>query len=232
MSPEKTTDTFVIVWVALFFFLLMVAAVYQVVALLDRKKNNAISHSVARFTARWPWLRVAFVVFLGLFFVFFVTWGAVAASDLAGYELNVGSILQSVGNVTTKTLSGLINGAPVSLRVRSKDTSGNVSAWSNQVVGTPHAATPEGTLENVATIEITFNGKDIYTGTVQGLVVVNQNGTVRTPKLPIKFTSRSLTIGNTTYARPPLRPGEIAAPNLPANSRTTPFQIRLRFKSQ
>ncbi|HWQ88863.1 MAG TPA: fibronectin type III domain-containing protein, partial [Desulfitobacteriaceae bacterium] len=70
-------------------------------------------------------------------------WSAVSAIDLAGYQIEYKKTSDStwskvtVGKVITSTITGLTNGATYSFQIKSKDTSGNLSAASAVVTGIP-----------------------------------------------------------------------------------------------
>jgi chitodextrinase len=74
-----------------------------------------------------------------------VTFQAVSASDLAGYDVRLKPSASSTWGApvavtsATATFTGLTNGASYDVAVRSRDTLGNTSAWSATVSATPQA---------------------------------------------------------------------------------------------
>jgi hypothetical protein len=70
-------------------------------------------------------------------------WTAVTATDLAGYQIEYKGANDTdwtaalVGKVTTYTVTSLTNEEGYSIQIKAKDTSGNLSAASNVVSGTP-----------------------------------------------------------------------------------------------
>ena len=77
-----------------------------------------------------------------------LAWNAVTTSTLAGYKLYYGTSSGNygtpvdVGKVTTATVSGLTNGATYYFAAKAYDTSGNLSAFSNQVSATVSTTAP------------------------------------------------------------------------------------------
>lgn len=69
----KTTTRFIAVWLAVFFALLLVGGGYELLTLMDGVDNNTISHATIAFTERHEWVKPAFVVFTGAWFVFWVS---------------------------------------------------------------------------------------------------------------------------------------------------------------
>lgn len=73
-----------------------------------------------------------------------LSWDSVAATDLAGYRFAIGTstgvyTLERDITETSVTIPGLVNGTTYFLAVRSRDTSGNLSAYSTEVSTAPAA---------------------------------------------------------------------------------------------
>jgi chitodextrinase len=77
-----------------------------------------------------------------------LAWTAVSATDLAGYRIEYKATAAEtwleveVGKITSYTVTGLVNGEEHSFRIAAKDTSGNWSAASGVIVGTPQDKQP------------------------------------------------------------------------------------------
>jgi len=77
-----------------------------------------------------------------------LSWKAVKATDLAGYQLEYKISTDEawneiqIGRVTKHTITDLINNTEYSFRISSKDTSDNISDYSSVVTGTPMDKTP------------------------------------------------------------------------------------------
>lgn len=69
----KRTKNIVIAWTILFFGLLVGGGVFEIVTLKDPVPNNTVSHVVTELTKQYPFLPTAFVVFMGVWFVFWLT---------------------------------------------------------------------------------------------------------------------------------------------------------------
>jgi tellurite resistance protein TehA-like permease len=69
----QRTRKFVLAWVAAFLGLLGIGAGYEIVTLKDKVPNNTISHVMNELTLQYPWLPWAFVIFMGVFFIFWIT---------------------------------------------------------------------------------------------------------------------------------------------------------------
>jgi chitodextrinase len=77
-----------------------------------------------------------------------VSFAAVSAADLAGYDLRMKASSSSMWGApvattsTSRTFTGLVNGTSYDFSVRSRDTLGHVSAWSAAVKAIPDAQAP------------------------------------------------------------------------------------------
>ncbi|MEW6458995.1 MAG: fibronectin type III domain-containing protein [Bacillota bacterium] len=77
-----------------------------------------------------------------------LSWTAVSATDLAGYQLDYRAVGEEIwvevllGKVTSRTVTGLTNEIPYEFRIRARDTSNNWSAYSAVITGTPVDKTP------------------------------------------------------------------------------------------
>jgi chitodextrinase len=160
-----------------------------------------------------------------------LTWSAVVADDLAGYDIERSGAVVSLGNVTAYADTGLSNGAQRTYRVRSRDSNGNVSLWSAALSATPTAPSSE---PPTVPPTLPIIGKYQVINPHAGDVVLFEKplrGNVDDVGRPLienavfATPTKLYCSDGTVYSRAPVGPGEIEA-DLPLNMVTHPVVFK------